>query len=164
MLFGSNAKETTGETSMRETERVYPNSTMPAAPANRETAAAPVANTPRPAPAAAAAPLKESVLAAELIIEGKIEGTGHVRIAGKFKGDVQVRGNVSVEQGAVVTGEIKAEVVVIAGQVDGNIDAVTRVELQPSGVVNGDIKSASLTVAAGSRMRGRAEFGWTDKS
>lgn len=33
---------------------------------------------------------KESLLAAGLTIEGKIEGTGHVRIAGSFKGDVNV--------------------------------------------------------------------------
>jgi hypothetical protein len=35
-----------------------------------------------------AASMKESIIAAGLTIEGKIEGTGHVRIAGDFKGDV----------------------------------------------------------------------------
>ena len=35
---------------------------------------------------------KESLIAADLTIEGKIEGTGHVRIAGQFKGDVNVAG------------------------------------------------------------------------
>jgi hypothetical protein len=30
-------------------------------------------------------------------------------------------------------------------------------------VLNGDLKAGSLTVAAGSRMRGRAEFGWDEK-
>ena len=34
--------------------------------------------------------LKESLIAADLTIEGKIEGTGHIRIAGRFKGDVNV--------------------------------------------------------------------------
>ena len=38
--------------------------------------------------------LKESLIAADLTIEGKIEGSGHVRIAGRFKGDVNVQGNV----------------------------------------------------------------------
>src|SRR3974390_2344091 len=50
---------------------------------------------------------KESLIAADLTIEGKIEGTGHVRIAGRFKGDVQVQGNVTIEQGAHVTGEVR---------------------------------------------------------
>jgi hypothetical protein len=29
--------------------------------------------------------------------------------------------------------------------------------------LNGDLKAGLLTVAAGSRMRGRAEFGWNDE-
>lgn len=43
---------------------------------------------------------RESVIASELTIEGKIEGAGHVRLAGRFKGDVQVQGNLSIEPGA----------------------------------------------------------------
>ena len=106
---------------------------------------------------------KESVLTEELTIEGKIEGTGNVRIAGKFKGDVNVQGNLVIEQGAIVTGSVRALTITIAGQLEGNIEAATRVELLESGVLNGDVTAESLTVAAGSRMRGKADFGWTDK-
>ena len=42
--------------------------------------------------AAERGPAKESLIAADLTIEGKIEGAGHVRIAGRFKGDVNVAG------------------------------------------------------------------------
>ncbi|HEY4366495.1 MAG TPA: polymer-forming cytoskeletal protein [Steroidobacteraceae bacterium] len=106
---------------------------------------------------------KESLLAAGLTIEGKIEGTGHVRIAGNFKGDVNVQGNLTIEAGARVTGGVRANTVIIGGELEGNIDAAARVELLQSGVLNGDLKAGSLTVAAGSRMRGRAEFGWDEK-
>jgi cytoskeletal protein CcmA (bactofilin family) len=106
---------------------------------------------------------KESLLAAGLTIEGKIEGAGHVRIAGNFKGDVHVQGNLTIEAGAKVTGGVRANTVVIGGELEGNIDAASRVELLQSGVLNGDLKAGSLTVAAGSRMRGRAEFGWDEK-
>jgi cytoskeletal protein CcmA (bactofilin family) len=37
------------------------------------------------------------------------------------------------------------------------------VEVLATGVINGDVKAGSLTVAAGSRMRGRVEFGWEDR-
>lgn len=121
-------------------------------------------DTPRTAPAArAAAETKESVLAAGLTIEGKIEGAGNVRIAGNFKGDVHVQGNLAIEQGAKITGSVRANTVVVGGELEGNIDAATRVELLQTGVLNGDLKAGSLTVAAGSRMRGRAEFGWDEK-
>jgi cytoskeletal protein CcmA (bactofilin family) len=163
MLF----RDTTGKEGAIEANSRPPEKTfIPPTAANRDSVAASAAPsmtsaasaaTPRPA-------LKESVLSAELTIEGKIEGAGHVRIAGRFKGDIHVQGNVTIEQGAVVTGEVKADVVVIAGQLDGNVDATTRVELLSSGLLNGDLKAGSLTVAAGSRMRGRAEFGWSEKT
>jgi cytoskeletal protein CcmA (bactofilin family) len=102
----------------------------------------------------------ESLIAAGLTIEGKIEGSGHVRIAGRFKGDVNVQGHLTIEAGAKVTGGVRADTVIIGGELEGNIDAASRVELLDSGVLNGDLKAGSLTVAAGSRMRGHAEFGW----
>jgi cytoskeletal protein CcmA (bactofilin family) len=86
-----------------------------------------------------------------------------VRVAGRFKGDVNVQGNVTIEQGAHVTGQVTAATIIVSGEVHGNITATARVELLETGVINGDIKAAVLTVAAGSRMRGQADFGWTDQ-
>lgn len=106
---------------------------------------------------------KESLIASDITIEGKIEGSGHVRIAGKFKGDVNVQGNVTIEAGAKVTGGVRANTVMIAGELEGNIDGATRVELIETGILNGDVKAGSLIVAAGSRMRGQVEFGWEEK-
>ncbi len=105
---------------------------------------------------------KETLIAANLSIEGKIAGAGHVRVAGQFKGDVHVEGNLTIEQGAKVTGGVRASTVTIGGELEGNVDAAARVELLETGVLNGDLKAGSLTVAAGSRMRGNAEFGWDD--
>jgi len=106
--------------------------------------------------------LKESIIAAGLTFEGKIEGSGHVRISGRFKGDVQVDGTLTVEAGAHLAGAVRAGSVVVAGEIEGNIEGAQRVELHQSGVVNGDISAGSLTVADGARMRGRAEFGWNE--
>lgn len=121
------------------------------------------ARRPAPAPAPAAAhrhDTKESYMSAELTIEGKIVGSGHIRIAGKFKGDVQVDGNVSLDAGARLEGNVKASVVSVGGELIGNIENARRVELLETGVINGDVKAVSLTVAAGSRMRGQVEFGY----
>jgi cytoskeletal protein CcmA (bactofilin family) len=105
----------------------------------------------------------ESLIAANISIEGTISGSGHVRIAGRFKGDVNVEGNLTIESGARLNGGIRARSVVIAGEVEGNIDDAARVELLESAVLTGDLKAGSLTVAAGSRMRGHVEFGWEEK-
>ena len=117
---------------------------------------------PEPRPAARVE-TKESLIASDLTIEGKIEGTGHVRIAGRFKGDVQVQGNLTIEAGAHLAGQVKAKQVIIAGELQGNIDGAGRVEVLETGVLVGDVKAGSVTVAAGSRMRGQIEFGWGEK-
>ena len=142
----SGAPPPSGPPPMREPERTN------VAPLSPEAARrAPVKETPR-------GDMKESVIASDLTIEGKIIGSGHVRIAGRFKGDVQVDGNVTLDTGAHLEGQVKAQVVVVGGELLGNIDNAKRVELLEGGVISGDVKAGSLTVAAGSRMReiGRA--------
>jgi cytoskeletal protein CcmA (bactofilin family) len=124
-----------------------------------------LALSPAPAPVARAdtgLARKESLIAADITIEGKIEGGGSVRIAGKFKGDVSVQGDLTIEAGAKLTGSVRADKVTVAGELEGNVVEAARVDLLPTGVVIGDLKSGSLTVAAGARMRGQAEFGWDD--
>jgi cytoskeletal protein CcmA (bactofilin family) len=122
--------------------------------------AAPPAPAPRPQPAPVAR--KESLIASDITIEGKIEGGGSVRIAGKFKGDVNVQGDLTIETGAKLTGAVRADKVTIAGELEGNVEEATLVDLLQSGVVIGDVKAGSLTVAAGARLRGQAEFGWEE--
>ena len=131
------------------------------APPAEELDAEPVQPAFRPSDVPAKA-LGESLIAPDLTIEGKIEGAGHVRIAGSFKGDINVRGDLTIEAGAKVTGSVRAEKVTIAGELTGNIESASHVELQQSGALTGDVKAGTLTVAAGSRMRGQADFGWED--
>ena len=129
----------------------------------RETPAAPVETPSAPGPRPVANAAKESLIASDLTIEGKIEGSGNVRIAGKFKGDVNVQGDLTIEQGAKLTGGVRARRVVIAGELEGNIESAQQVELQQGGVLAGDVKCGTMTVASGARMRGQADFGWEDK-
>jgi cytoskeletal protein CcmA (bactofilin family) len=105
----------------------------------------------------------DSVIAANLNIEGKIEGAGNVRMAGRFKGDVRIDGDFNIEAGAHLTGQVLAGVVVVGGELQGNIESAKRVDLLDGGIIVGDVKAGSITVAAGSRMRGHVEFGWEDE-
>lgn len=136
------------------------------APAVRE-AAPPQANTdftpatfPRATAQETAPQAKESLIAADLTIEGKIEGAGHVRIAGRFKGDVNVQGDLSLEHGAKINGGVRAKKVVISGELEGNIESAQRVELLETSMLTGDVKAGTLTVAAGAKIRGHIDCGW----
>jgi cytoskeletal protein CcmA (bactofilin family) len=115
-----------------------------------------------PAARPAAVARKESLIASDITIEGRIEGGGSVRIAGKFQGDVNVQGDLTIETGAKLTGGVRADKVTIAGELEGNVEQASLVDLQQTGVVLGDIKAGTLTGAAGARLRGSAEFGWDD--
>ena len=104
----------------------------------------------------------ESILSAGLTIEGKIEGNGNIRVAGRFKGTVNVKGELTIEPGASIDGEVKADTVLVGGEVRGHLIANSGVEFKESGTLIGDLKAGSLTVAAGSKMRGKVEFGWKE--
>src|SRR5438128_8843702 len=124
-----------------------------------------LAPSPAAAPVARAdtgLPRKESLIATDITIEGKIEGGGSVRIAGKFKGNVSVQGDLTIDAGAKLTGSVRADNVTIAGELEGNVEEASHVDLSPTGVLTGDLKAGSITVAAGARMRGQVEFGWDD--
>lgn len=121
--------------------------------------------TPAPMPAlvvkeSAPKAHRESIFGPGVTIEGTIEGDADLRIAGKFKGDIQIKGDLSIEKGAHIAAKINAAIVTIAGALEGNIVASSQVRLLESGQLIGDLKAPTLTVAAGSRMRGHVEFGW----
>ena len=134
---------------------------------NHEKHSAPPAAAP--APQATAIPVakegasrapRESVFGPGVTIEGKIEGDADVRIAGKFKGDIQIKGDLHIDKGARLTAKISAANVTLVGELEGNVVATGQVRLMESGQMVGDLKASTLTVAAGSRMRGQVEFGW----
>jgi cytoskeletal protein CcmA (bactofilin family) len=108
--------------------------------------------------------MKESLIAPGLTIEGKIIGKGHVRVAGRFKGDIHVEGNLHIDADAKVEGQVKAVEVIISGELLGNIESAKHVELRQGGAINGDVKAGSLTVATGGRMRGNMDFGFDEST
>jgi cytoskeletal protein CcmA (bactofilin family) len=127
-------------------------------------ASAPAASQPaKPAaPQARSSDGKESFIASGLTIEGKIVGKGSVRVAGKFKGDIQVEGDLHIDREARVEGLLKAGEVVVIGELQGNIESAKRVELKQGSTMTGDLKAGSLTVEAGARMRGNVDFGFSE--
>lgn len=128
--------------------------------------------TPVPTPVAAPAPIapvrdggakerRESVFGAGVTIEGKIAGDGDIRIAGKFDGDLHIKGDLTIDKGAHVNAKVNAANLTLGGELNGNVTAGVQVKLLESAQLTGDLKAATLTVAAGSRMRGHVEFGWS---
>lgn len=104
---------------------------------------------------------RESVLGAGVTLEGRIEGDCDVRIGGTIRGEIRIGGDLVVDRGARLTAKISAANVTLGGELEGNIASSGQVKLLESSQMVGDLKASTLTVAAGSRMRGHVEFGWT---
>ena len=118
----------------------------------------------RPVKEAQRLDMKESVIASDLTIEGKIIGSGHVRIAGRFKGDVQVDGNVTLDTGAHLEGLVKAQRRRRRRRAHRQHRERQARRAARRRRHQRRRQGRLLTVAAGSRMRGQVEFGWDERS
>lgn len=97
----------------------------------------------------------DSVLGSGIAWQGKLSGTGGIRIDGAFDGEIGLRGLVVIgEQGRVTCEHIRAATVIVAGSVKGDITA-GRVEILRSGRVWGDVVTASFSTEEGAFLRGK---------
>ena len=71
---------------------------------------------------------RETVLGLGVTLEGKIEGDGDVRIAGKITGEIRINGDLIVDRGAHLTAKVSAANVTLGGELEGNIAATGQLE------------------------------------
>jgi cytoskeletal protein CcmA (bactofilin family) len=96
-----------------------------------------------------------SVLGPGVIWEGKLGGTGGVRIEGTFEGQIALRGMLVVgESGRVTCDNIRASIVIVAGAVRGNI-TTQKLEIRATGRVWGDVVTTSFVTEDGAFLRGQ---------
>ena len=109
----------------------------------------------------------------EIVSEGKvsIHKMGDASMAARdlellgaaIKGDITVRGEVTVDAESAVKGNIRSASIVCAGAVDGNLVAGEYVELMESAKVLGNISTPAMDVANGAMIRGQILVGNTGK-
>lgn len=96
-----------------------------------------------------------SVLGPGVIWEGKISGSGGVRIEGTFEGQIALRGMLVVgESGRVTCENVRASNVIVAGAVRGNI-TTQKLEIRATGRVWGDVVTTSFVTEDGGFLRGQ---------
>ncbi|HVB08830.1 MAG TPA: polymer-forming cytoskeletal protein [Bacillota bacterium] len=89
--------------------------------------------------------------------QGKVAGSGSIRIDGRLQGEVDVEGDAYVGQDGVVIADVRARDIVIAGEVRGNVHAAGRLELLPTSRLFGDIHAVRLAIADGAMFRGNCQ-------
>jgi len=101
-----------------------------------------------------------TTLKSAAISDSRTTGKGNVRIAGRLEGDINIQGDLSVSAEAQLNGTLRARQVTLAGKLEGNIESAEKVELLDTAILIGDLKTGTLTIAAGSRVRGSINCGW----
>ncbi len=91
--------------------------------------------------------------------EGKLIFDGHVRIDGKFKGEVESTGTLIVGEGAEIEAEINVSTVILrGGAVHGNIRAAESIEVHAPAKLVGNIESPSVFIERGVEFQGTCKM------
>ncbi|MDD4894797.1 MAG: polymer-forming cytoskeletal protein [Candidatus Omnitrophica bacterium] len=101
--------------------------------------------------------LEEKILDVDVAMQGNLafKDPVNLRINGKFEGNLETRGNLTIAATAVVSADIVGDNIIIDGRVRGKIIAKDRLTLLPSAIVEGEIYPAKLNVAEGAVLEGR---------
>ncbi len=99
----------------------------------------------------------KNVLSSDVEIKGNLKFAGELTFEGKLEGEINSDGTLNLGDGAVITGNINANTVVVRGKVTGNISAKEKIELKAKTELFGDVRSAKLVMEEGVTFVGKTE-------
>jgi cytoskeletal protein CcmA (bactofilin family) len=100
----------------------------------------------------------EARIGAAARVRGRIQGEGNLVVEGQVEGSVNLRGDLTIAEGASVTSDaITAHAVHVSGTLEGNVAASGPVRLAASARVRGDLQSSAVTIDDGARFTGKLD-------
>jgi len=82
-----------------------------------------------------------------------------LRISGRFEGNLETRGELTIGEKATVRADIIGETITVAGRVEGKIVAKRSLRVVPPGVIRGEVTTPVLEVEAGAELHGTIRMG-----
>ena len=83
-------------------------------------------------------------------IRGRIHGDGDLVVEGQVEGDVAIRGELTVAEGATVTSKaVEAQSVTIAGAFEGDVTATGPVRVAGGAQVRGNLRGSTVSIDEG---------------
>jgi cytoskeletal protein CcmA (bactofilin family) len=98
-----------------------------------------------------------SVLGRGTRVRGRIQGEGDLRVEGAVEGDVNVTGELVIEDGAEIKGNVDAAVVTIGGTLTGDVASRGGIVVRASAKVSGNMGSPEVSLEEGAEFSGRIE-------
>jgi cytoskeletal protein CcmA (bactofilin family) len=91
-------------------------------------------------------------------VRGRIHGEGDLVVEGQVEGDLAIRGDLTIAEGASVTCEtVEAQSVTIAGALEGDVTASGAIRLAAGARVRGNLRGSAVSMEDGARFSGRLE-------
>lgn len=91
-------------------------------------------------------------------IVGEIQSDSNVRIDGRVKGTISVRGRLIVGASGVVEGDVTCQSCDIEGTVNGKINCQDLLSLKATAKLNGDINTKKLAIEPGAVFTGNCSM------
>jgi cytoskeletal protein CcmA (bactofilin family) len=98
-----------------------------------------------------------SVLGRGTRIRGRIQGDGDLRVEGAIEGSVSVSGEIVIEEGAEVQGNVDAAAVTIFGGLTGDVSTRGSIVVRASAKVSGNLGGPEVSLDEGAEFSGRIE-------
>jgi cytoskeletal protein CcmA (bactofilin family) len=91
-------------------------------------------------------------------IRGRIQGEGDLVVEGHVEGDLVLRGDLTIAEGASIAGDtIEAASVTVAGSLEAEVAATGAVRLAASARVRGNLRGSAVSIEDGARFSGRLD-------
>jgi cytoskeletal protein CcmA (bactofilin family) len=98
-----------------------------------------------------------SILGRGARVRGRVAGDGDLRVEGRIEGEVAISGELTIEEGASVQGDVGAAAVVVGGTLRGDVTARGAVAVQATADVEGNLGGAEVSLDEGASFHGRIE-------
>ncbi|MCX5702110.1 MAG: polymer-forming cytoskeletal protein [Candidatus Omnitrophica bacterium] len=104
--------------------------------------------------------LEEKIMDLDANMQGSLsfKDPVNVRINGKFEGNLEIKGTLTIGHTASVFADIVGDSIIIGGRVKGKVTAKEALVLLPTAIMEGDIYPARLNVAEGAILQGRCSM------
>jgi cytoskeletal protein CcmA (bactofilin family) len=101
---------------------------------------------------------REARIGSSAHVRGRIRGEGSLLVEGHVEGDLAIKGDLTIAEGASVKSEaVEAHAVMIAGTLDGDVVATGPVRLAPGAQVSGNLRGSAVAIDDGARYSGRLD-------
>jgi cytoskeletal protein CcmA (bactofilin family) len=96
----------------------------------------------------------DTIVSANITIEGKFKSTGNIRLDCTIIGEVDSE-SIYIGQNSDIKGTVNCENIIVAGKITGNVYCKGKMHIKETGVIDGDIEVNILSMDEGSTFTGK---------